>query len=418
MLTWRQQTVANLAANPESWVRLGGLFAGVEESIPPHLALRRSSRINGRGDSPIDVGLHTARWRLFISYVRPLIERQDDQGKNSRGNIPRLQRSDFIRLKPDTTACVDCGNKRYLSHWPSSNQKPAYTCPTCNNEVSVTNPQSNGNGVNLDKVAALINGCREAEAATYAAQVPPIPPEIIQAPPEKSTLPRAGAARRKRAPKVYPEAPPKLLTPPVLPPPAPLPKVKEVVEVTPSSITKYRRPRLKPSRDPFEDAWFHILTHLEHGQRGNQKLHRAMRYTFEMGLINEYKQMFWNKIHEIKILGYPNDALLTMETLKIRAINWVNLENNVGKKILPMDLKRRTQWVPRLLEAYSIASLAVLEVGFDGKLGDITAVIEELHKRHNPPLKITVQKQAKEVRQRWGSPMKGVKQVISRWFMR
>ena len=372
-LNWRQKVVANLAECPEDWVILGALFAGVEESIPPHLALRRVYASNGEDT---EIGLHTARWRMFLAHVRPIVERCADGGRL----MPRFQRADLVRLKPDGSPCDKCGGARYICFWPGPNQKPRYTCPACAAVEA--------------KVRVLVDGWREVEARAAASVVPP--PEVIP-PPLPPPAPRAGAAKRKRPRRVYSAAAPRPPSPaPRSPSPAPLPPAQTKVTAragTTNRVTNSARKNgsAKPVReeDPLEHAWLHLLTHLENNERDNLKLRRAMRLAFDMGVINEYQQVVQFGAAEFLRVGWPE---VSTAVIHERAMRWLNLELGRGNRlILPPDMKRRRRYTPRMLASYVAASIAVIQVGSAGQLCQIadfyTAAYEKRVESNNasPP---------------------------------
>lgn len=120
---WRRQCVALLAADPCDWIRLSELFAQVERSIPIHTAVRSQACKCGT-----EIGLHTARWRLFLQHVGPLTERRSADGASLSY---RRQRTDFVRLRPDDTACGECGGPRFLQAWPQRGEIRKYFCVRC-----------------------------------------------------------------------------------------------------------------------------------------------------------------------------------------------------------------------------------------------------------------------------------------------
>lgn len=128
-MNWRQQSVAMLAAQPTEWLRLAEVFATVEPAIPAHLAMRCGLR-TGHND---DIGLNTARWRLFLHHIKPLVERSTDNGALTY----RTLRTDLVRLRPDEKPCATCGKPRYLAAWPDHGMPRHYNCLNCQNPKPV-----------------------------------------------------------------------------------------------------------------------------------------------------------------------------------------------------------------------------------------------------------------------------------------
>lgn len=131
---WRNQCIALLAKQPTEWMRLSELFAAVEPEIPLHLAMRHATR-NQRNT---DIGVNTARWRLFCHYINKLVERRASDGIST---THRASRTDVVRLLPDKTPCDDCGGPRFLLEWGKPGFARKYTCPACAEPVVIPIPK-------------------------------------------------------------------------------------------------------------------------------------------------------------------------------------------------------------------------------------------------------------------------------------
>lgn len=132
-INWRSQCIVLLAAQPTNWLRLSELFAEVEPHIPVHIAMRRQTayKLN------TEVGVHTARWRLFLSHIYSLVERRPCEGATP---THRAARTDFVRLLPYSEPCADCGGPRFLLEWPQPGRFRRYTCPICAVVPEVSEP--------------------------------------------------------------------------------------------------------------------------------------------------------------------------------------------------------------------------------------------------------------------------------------
>src|SRR5262249_52469525 len=139
----------------------------------------------------------------------------------------------------------------------------------------------------------------------------------------------------------------------------------------------------QPGRiEPLEEVWAFVLTQLENNERDNQKLRRAMRFAFEMGVINECQQITDHMDIEFHRLGWP-DQELTTTVLNERAMRWMNLELGMNNKNLlpPPDTKRRRRWVPRVQLAFVSASLAVAQMVAAGRSAELVDTYKELYEK-------------------------------------
>jgi hypothetical protein len=130
---WRRDCVALLTLYRTEWVRLSELFAFVEPDIPIHIAMRR----HVAQKSQVEIGVNTARWRLFLTHVNPLVERKSADGE---AVAFRAKRTDLVRLLPHAVPCTDCGGPRFLVAWPQPGLPRKYACPNCAKPVAVPEP--------------------------------------------------------------------------------------------------------------------------------------------------------------------------------------------------------------------------------------------------------------------------------------
>lgn len=132
-MNWRRECIATLAASPQEWHRLSELFAAVETEIPIHIAMRFAARNGGR-----DIGLNTARWRLFLGHVGSMTERKATDGE---ARLYRAQRTDLVRLRPHEIPCAACGGPCYLVAWPDRGKPRRYACLKCQPATLPTKPE-------------------------------------------------------------------------------------------------------------------------------------------------------------------------------------------------------------------------------------------------------------------------------------
>jgi DNA-directed RNA polymerase subunit RPC12/RpoP len=372
--------VAALAKDPQEWRPLAKIYRQVADAIPMHLAMRRAATLERqnrqrRGDDTevksTDLDILKAQWLMFTSFVRPLVERQGGKGQH-------VQRTELVRLKPVDKPCAACGGPVYLTAY-NGKRKHGYSCPRCAHltlvkpvkppqpvVTTMTKPpvltlvEPPGpdiiEWVELPPLPAvdprvidLVNGWRQYAVTRVTAQVKPLPPP--SAPKLRMILPTQA-------------------TTPVKPKPQPQPAAVKKPTNRPPTLGQH----------PIEEAWLFVLVNLENNQRNNTKLHRSLRLAFDLGMVNEYAQIIkWGNA-ELALLGPTEEQAISV--VKHRAVKWVNLELGYGNnKLLPPDLKRRRQWLPRIVNAYSIASLCVADLAVKGRLPEIDDTYHKLCKK-------------------------------------
>jgi hypothetical protein len=210
-MSWRERCIALLAAQPTAWFRLSEVFAAVEQEIPIHIAMRHSaSKTQG------EVGLNTARWRLFLSYVKPLVERTPAEGLTLQW---RCQRSDFVRLRPHETPCETCRGPRYLV--AAYRGRPRrYVCPTC---AEIKLPPKIEPAPTIKPAIKPVPELAPINGAHLTNM--PVPVIVIGAKPNKSRLnayQRRGKQRLPPRPQPIAKPRRKPVRPPITPRPEPL----------------------------------------------------------------------------------------------------------------------------------------------------------------------------------------------------
>jgi hypothetical protein len=134
MASWRQQTIALLAPDPKRWRLAGEVFFEIANAIPLHFATRHFIR-SQRGVDPYEIDLPSidhCRWRLFTTWIGPLVER--------RGSPRKFAPGDRIRLRAHFKHCAKCDGPQYLSGWSPSGGRRKYSCPQCANASTATKP--------------------------------------------------------------------------------------------------------------------------------------------------------------------------------------------------------------------------------------------------------------------------------------
>src|SRR5262249_34817520 len=136
-----------------------------------------------------------------------------------------------------------------------------------------------------------------------------------------------------------------------LPPPAPLPVNKVLIEITPpTEMEQFPPPRPKPVKerretlhlkDRIEAAWLAVRAGVK--ERDNVKLTRAMRTAFELGVLTQYNELRRYGPNEFRVLvqAYPN-ASEVAKASESCALIWANREVKQNSlKLFPPDVSRR-----------------------------------------------------------------------------
>jgi hypothetical protein len=384
--SWRQQCVEYLAADPTNWVRLAELFAKVERDIPIHLAMRRQAN-KYRSE---DVGLNTARWRMFLSHVSPLVERVDCNGIQTY----RAQRTDRVRLRPEEEPCK-CGGPRYLSAWGDQRGRGRgreYTCLDC------SRPQI----------------------------VEPFTIEWI----DPSELVKPIVAKPKLKPKPLPKvkAKPRYIVPtqavtPTSPRPQPiLRKITptQAVGPSPKPIIHEREAKhflalglLNTYDEIWEECAFRCLAPRF---QNDPKLVRKLRRALEAGMLDEFVR-FNNR----------QDRFIEVNTI-ISDVKWLKDVNNQERYVFDLSKidfsifdKRGEEWASRSLTtvqrkrgidnfigAYAFGAQAIFSIGTAGRLVAIVKEIEKLVPKPKP--------QVQQQKTTWLTPIKNkARNVLSRF---
>jgi len=135
----------------------------------------------------------------------------------------------------------------------------------------------------------------------------------------------------------------------------------------------------------------------------NPKLRRQLHRAVEAGMVDEYWRISQFGNDELITLKYPNQQTVGL-VFGIRGREWT---------VRTFTEQNRRKWGLLFAQAYSVGAHSVLEAAVGKRLHLIKAELQRLTEALEPKLKPT-----KEVKQRWGSPVKVARQMVGRWFNR
>jgi hypothetical protein len=391
-LSWRQKCVQHLAADPTAWIRLSELFADVERDIPIHLAMRRQS-----SKTKVEIGLNTARWRMFLTHVGPLIERRACNGLTLSF---RTMRTDMVRLRSEKEPCLECGSgPRYLLAWPGKKGATRkYVCLNCIKPVEIDE-------------SGVIEWVTEQDLV--------IPHCIINLRPKRKRKPKGPSKTQLKKARLEAEVLAKIETLPKpevskptlrktspkpdikMFPPKPLPKPQAIPK--PKSL-----PTGPASINCVEDIWqvfkeyansigIH-LPPIDNQTQADRRLRWHMRKALEAGAADQFRRLTTDEKFELQELKYDHQRKLFTDIFieqlgQTRAIPWVN------DKTPNLTGLERSRWGDMLCTAYRYGAFTIVCFYTCKRLWVVTPELSALVTKLYPPPRI------KTIKPRWLSKL-------------
>jgi hypothetical protein len=356
MTNWKETVLEQLTNKPENWCSLGELFNQVADDIPMHTALRRVAS-NKRHDLRRKGLEDTVVSTDFdLAKAQWLLFTQFILPLVERkDNIHRATQIEQVRLKPHDN-CKTCGSPTYIAKLSIRGARKAYKCFNC------AKPK-------LELVSTT---------------------PVIKQPPAK----RKRNTRRYTTPlRLVPASPPAIQQ---LPKPIRPPKPKPETVVIPVSL--HSLTSLNQVWNVYKEAIKQPLP----ASQSNPKLRKMLYRAMEAGAFDQYNRMLHFKTSELRLLQVQCTQIWFS-----RAFVWMNQTFTTAN---------RRRWHGALAEAFGFGSVYILALTRNNLLEVIYNEMEEIRTKLEPPPKQA--KPIKNIRQRWGTPIKSARSMVSRWFMK